>query len=331
MSGASDTLDPIAAAEAGIAGSKNLMAAVADDLSQQERWLAHYRVAEKRHARRIVLQEVMYRLERGLDRLMRVSRRLVLLSLRSARWLSGVIASWLASLLAVLRHAAMDCIIWLRPRMHRLALLLRIRLAAFWAWSVATSRLLARASLDAASLGLAWLARQSQALAIALHEWFLTAAAFTAAKAKLWARVSVARASAGYSYAARNMSRILHETWHAARRAENLMLRRCTVWARVSVARASAGYSYAAHNMSRILHSAWRVTRRTEASARALALRRYTVGYSYAARNMSRILHSAWRLTRRMEASAKALVLRRCTALACVAIPRAKLPAIRDG
>ena len=35
MTGASDTLDPIAAAEAGIAGSKHLIAAVADDLSQQ--------------------------------------------------------------------------------------------------------------------------------------------------------------------------------------------------------------------------------------------------------------------------------------------------------
>ena len=249
MSGASDTLDPIAAAEAEIAGSKNLIAAVADDLGQQERWLAHYRVAEKRHARRVVLQEVMYRLERGLDRLMRVSRRLALLSLRSARWLSGVIASWLASLLAGLRHAAMACIIWLRPRMHRLALLLRIRLAAFWAWSVTTSRMLARASLDAASLGLAWLARQSQALAAALHEWLSAAAAFTGAKAKIWTRISFARTSAGYSYAARSMSRILH---------------------------------------------------------------------------------SAWRVTRRTEASAKALVLRRCTALACVAIPRAKFPAIGD-
>ena len=41
MTGASDTLDPIAAAEAGIVGSKHLIASVANDLSQQERWLAH--------------------------------------------------------------------------------------------------------------------------------------------------------------------------------------------------------------------------------------------------------------------------------------------------
>ena len=35
-------------------GSKHLMAAVADELSQQQRWLAHYQVAEKRHARRVM-------------------------------------------------------------------------------------------------------------------------------------------------------------------------------------------------------------------------------------------------------------------------------------
>ena len=63
MTGASDTLDPIAAAEAGIVGSKHLIASVANDLSQQERWLAHYRVAEKRRARRVKIQEIIYRLE----------------------------------------------------------------------------------------------------------------------------------------------------------------------------------------------------------------------------------------------------------------------------
>ena len=63
MTGASDTLDPIAAAEAGIVGSKHLIASVANDLSQQERWLAHYRVAEKRRARRVKIQEIIYWLE----------------------------------------------------------------------------------------------------------------------------------------------------------------------------------------------------------------------------------------------------------------------------
>ena len=66
-------LDPITAAEAGIAGSKSLMAAVADDLSEHERWLAHYRLAEKRHARRVMLHELVYRLELARWRVFRLS------------------------------------------------------------------------------------------------------------------------------------------------------------------------------------------------------------------------------------------------------------------
>ena len=85
MTGASDTLDPIAAAERGIAGSKNLIAAVADELSQQQRWLAHYQVAEKRHARRVKFQELTYWLELRRRRLVRWSSRLALTSLRGAR------------------------------------------------------------------------------------------------------------------------------------------------------------------------------------------------------------------------------------------------------
>ena len=85
MTGASDTLDPIAAAEAGIAGSKNLMAAVADELSQQQRWLAHYQVAEKRHARRLRVQGILYRLDLARRAMLRFLRRLALLTLRLAR------------------------------------------------------------------------------------------------------------------------------------------------------------------------------------------------------------------------------------------------------
>ena len=69
MIGASKTLDPIEAAEADIAGSKDLIAAVARDLGQHERWLAHYHVAEKRHARRMMVQETVARIELAGQRL----------------------------------------------------------------------------------------------------------------------------------------------------------------------------------------------------------------------------------------------------------------------
>ncbi len=152
MTGASDTLDPIAAAEARIAGSKNLMAAVADELSQQQRWLAHYQVAEKRHARRVRVQGILYRLELARRASMRFLRRLALMSLRLARSVASFVSRTAIALFVTLSRAVTACITWLRPRAYALALLLRRWLAAFWAWTIATSRTLARALLKAASI-----------------------------------------------------------------------------------------------------------------------------------------------------------------------------------
>ena len=109
MSGASRTLDPIEAAEAGIAGSKNLIAAVADDLSQQQRWLAHYQVAEKRHARRVKFQELIYWLELRRRRLVRWSRRIALTSLRGARAAAAFLWRTAVTLFVILRRVATAC------------------------------------------------------------------------------------------------------------------------------------------------------------------------------------------------------------------------------
>ncbi|MGH6831624.1 MAG: hypothetical protein ACRECM_01170, partial [Methyloceanibacter sp.] len=202
MSGASRVLDPIEAAEAGIAGSKDLMAAVADDLSQQERWLAHYRLAEKRHARRVKVQELIYQLELGRRRLMRFLKRIGLLSLRLARSIASFVAGTAVALFVIVRRAVTACIVWLRPRAYALALLLRRWLAAFWVWTVATSRMLARASLKAMSIGWAWLVVQSQALAIALRRWGAAAWKWTRINAAILARASLNYASLASSWIA---------------------------------------------------------------------------------------------------------------------------------
>ncbi len=122
MTGASDTLDPIAAAEAGIVGSKHLIASVANDLSQQERWLAHYRVAEKRRARRVKFQEIIYWLELRRRRVMRWSRRLALHCLRLAKIAAAFLWRAAVALFVVVRRAATACLDWLRPRAYALAL-----------------------------------------------------------------------------------------------------------------------------------------------------------------------------------------------------------------
>ena len=208
MSGASSAPDPIEAAEAEIAGSKNLIAAVADDLSQQERWFAHYRVAEKRHARQRKFQETIYRLELGCQRLVRWSRRLALTSLRWARAGAAFLWRTAVALFVILRRTVTACAIWIRPRAYALAPTLRRLFAAFWAWAGVMSGALARTSLKGASIGSWWLAAKSQALASVLHGWLSTSAAWTRATAQALARASLATASAGFSWAVLNVRRI---------------------------------------------------------------------------------------------------------------------------
>ena len=137
-------------------GSKHLMAAVADELSQQQRWLAHYQVAEKRHARRVMLQGVLHRLDLARRALMRVLRRLALLFLRVARSVASFVSATAVALFTTMHGAATACIAWLRPRAYALALLLRKWLAAFWAWSVVQSRALAVTLARWASAAWAW-------------------------------------------------------------------------------------------------------------------------------------------------------------------------------
>src|SRR3990170_4844631 len=206
MSGASRALDPIEAAEAGIAGSKNLIAAVADELSQQQRWLAHYQVAEKRHARRLKFQELIYWLEIRRRRLMRMLKRLGLALLSLMRSVASFVSRTAISLFVILRRTVIACATWLRPRAYALALLLRRWLAAFWTWTVATSHTLARALLKAISIGWAWLVVESRGLAITLQRWVSVAWAWTRINAAILARASLMRASIASSWIATSLA-----------------------------------------------------------------------------------------------------------------------------
>jgi hypothetical protein len=113
VSGAVDTLDPIEAARADIAGSKHLIAAVADDLSRHQEWLENYRVSEKRHARWLQFQELRYQTERKRQALVRALK-------RSALSVALLVRSiWLFCVRLVTAFVA-----WLTPRAHALALTL---------------------------------------------------------------------------------------------------------------------------------------------------------------------------------------------------------------
>src|SRR5262245_65941095 len=116
------------------------MAAVADDLSQHERWLAHYQLAEKRHARWVMLQQLIDRTELAFRRLMRLLRRVSLLALRLAYRAASFTARTAVFVYASIRDAVIACIDWVRPRVLAFARLSRRLLVSSWVWLAAQSR-----------------------------------------------------------------------------------------------------------------------------------------------------------------------------------------------
>jgi hypothetical protein len=244
VTGASDTLDPILAAEAGIAGSKHLIASVANDLSQQERWLAHYRAAERRHARRLWFQEMIYQLELRRRRLVRWLKRLALMVLKWALSAAAFLSRTAVSLFFILRRATTACLAWLRPRAYALALTLRKWLVGFWTWALAEAQALARATGKAVSIGSAWIVHRSRILAASLQRCVSTAWAWMRSVAGIVARASLKGVSTGSSWIA------------ATSRAISLSLRRelarlaCSArnkaghFSRASLATASLGFSW---------------------------------------------------------------------------------------
>jgi hypothetical protein len=207
-------LDPIAAAEAEIAGSKSLMAAVADDLSQHERWLAHYQLAEKRHARRVMLQEVIYRLDLARRRVMRFLRRVSLLGLRLARRVAAFTARTAVFVYTSIRDAVIACLDWLRPRALAFARLSRAWLVASSVWLAAQSRALAALFARASSAtwvwtrvhaALAWsfVAASSRAIAAATLHWLVRTGRRASALARILWRNSLYAGRAASAWSAR--------------------------------------------------------------------------------------------------------------------------------
>lgn len=106
MSGASGTLDPVEAARADIAQSRDLIASVEDDLHLNQRWFDSYRISERRHARRLKRLELFYRLQLGWEQFARVSKRTALSTARDAR-----------DAYRVLRRNTLAAAAWAAPRL----------------------------------------------------------------------------------------------------------------------------------------------------------------------------------------------------------------------
>ena len=209
MSRASYTTDPIEAAEDDIAGSKDLIASVADEINQHQRWLENYRVAEKERARRLKRQELMYQLELRRRRTIRSLRRFSLASLRLARRIASFLLRNGTALVVALGQLLVRGAAWTAPRVRALALTL-------WRWSVAASawtwlmaRVLARTLVRAAhafvrgaSIGFSWMAAQYRLLDLALGRLLAAGWSWTWRTAVVLARALFKAASLSFSWIA---------------------------------------------------------------------------------------------------------------------------------
>lgn len=209
MSRASYTTDPIEAAEDDIAGSKDLIASVADEINQHQRWLENYRVAEKERARRLKRQELMYQLELRRRRTIRSLRRVSLASLRLARRIASFLLRNGTALVVALGQLLVRGAAWAAPRVRALALTL-------WRWSVAASawtwlmaRVLARTLVRAAhafvrgaSIGFSWMAAQYRLLDLALGRLLAAGWSWTWRTAVVLARALFKAASLSFSWIA---------------------------------------------------------------------------------------------------------------------------------
>jgi hypothetical protein len=209
VSRASYTTDPIEAAEDDIAGSKDLIASVADEINQHQRWLENYRVAEKERARRLKRQELMYQLQLRRRRTIRSLRRVSLASLRLARRIASFLLRNGTALVVALGQLLVRGAAWAAPRVRALALTL-------WRWSVAASawtwlmaRVLARTLVRAAhafvrgaSIGFSWMAAQYRLLDLALGRLLAAGWSWTWRTAVVLARALFKAASLSFSWIA---------------------------------------------------------------------------------------------------------------------------------
>jgi len=267
VSGAVDTFDPIEAARADIAGSKHLIASVADDLSQHQEWLKNYRVAEKRHARWLQFQELKYQTELKRRATARAVKRFALgvaLLVRSV-WL--FLVKWTTAFVA-----------WLKPRAHALALTLARWTAAGLAWTWATAVKIARTLLNATLATLAWTGTTSRDIALAL----VRAASIAAA----WIGVQ----SVTFAHALR---RLLYRAWLQtlvyARASRNA--------ASAALARTAAESAALAHPLQRLLYRGWLQTvvfARASSKATSIASAWIAVQSVALAHKLQRLLYRAW-------------------------------------
>jgi len=336
VSGATDTLDPIEAAADDIAGSKDLIASVADEISQHQRWLENYHISETKRARRLKREELMYRLELRRRRTVRSAKRSTLAFLILARRVAAFLVRNGTALLIALRDALVRAAAWTAPRARALALTLWRWASAAWSWTWLNAGILARAFLRATSISASWIAVKSRALALILRSRLIAAAAWTWLKAGILGRSLLKAASLGSTWIvlkSKALAVTLHRQLSAASAWTQVNAR---ILARASRKNASTSFAWTAKTSGETARSLQRSLSAsavwTGAKAHSLAsFSRATAaaGFSWAALNITGLSLTGRRAKRKTDSRHRALVVRRCTAVACIEPWRAKLPMVR--
>ena len=293
MSSASDTFDPVGAAQDDIDRSKHLIASALDDLTRHHSWLESYHRDERRRAQRLSRQEALQRLELRRQRAAWLLRRFTLTSFAAMRSAAIFLVRNGHAFLVTARHFTLRAAAWTAPRAHALAVVLSRSLSAglFWSWRTAVS--LARTGFAGASIGFAWAVQTSDVLGIAFRRRLSAAFALLWAKAAIGAQPMRKRASVAW----------LRTRFRSRRVAAIVQTRTSAHW---SWMRSSAP-----------VHARDLVRSLSVASAK-----RASDSWSWAALQ-------AQRIPKKGDAAHRALVARGCTALILIEPCRARLPVVR--
>jgi hypothetical protein len=323
MPGASSTLDPVEAARADIAQSRDLIASASHDLHRTQRWFDSYQLAEKRHGRRLRRQELLYRLELRRQQVARFSKWTALTAARDARDTYRTLYAASVVTLHFLQRNASAASAWAAPKLR-----------TAWLWLDVQARRIWLACLDAGTVAGTWTAAQMRALAHRLALATSQARAWTMRQAPIvWCRITTA-ASAGFAWTQANL--------RALGRSLRGTLSFVAAWLRVEFSAAalatgstaSAAATWSARKGRRGAVQAIKLSQRTrtaagDATRAAAASSAVLLERATAASIVLRDRFGNWPARHTAESSCRALAVRRSMALVCVAPVRAQLPALR--
>jgi len=322
VSGASNFLDPVEAAQDEISRSKRMIASALEDLTQHHSWLESYHRDERRRAQRLRRQDALQRLELRRQRAAWMTWRFALASFAVMRAAANFLARNGAAFLT-----------WATPRAQALALLLARELSAASAWSWRTGRILVRKAYAGAVTGFVWTVRTSDALGVAFRKRASASAARLYAEAATRAQPILQpilkRASASWTRTKVRSTRFAHTLQTRASDGWSQTRSRAPILARNAVVATSQGYARFAENAAVINARGCNQLSTAFAWSRARATEAAHAGVRTASEAWCWVALRTRHIVERRAPPQKALIVRQCTALVCIEPPRSRLPVVR--